>query len=64
MQTFKTSKSRENILSKIRKNLNQQPLPMPFPEVDKETIASTFAQSDVSIEEVFADAFEWIANGE
>ncbi len=57
MQTFKTSKSRENILSKIRKNLNQQPLPMPFPEVDKETIASTFTQSDVTIEEIFADAF-------
>jgi L-lactate dehydrogenase complex protein LldG len=57
MQTFKTSKSRENILSKIHKNLSQHPLPMPFPEADRESVADVFATSDVSIEETFADAF-------
>jgi L-lactate dehydrogenase complex protein LldG len=57
MSTFKTSKSRENILSRIRKNLDQQSLPMPFPEADKVSTAEIYATQDLSIEEVFADAF-------
>lgn len=56
MQTFKTSKARENILSKIRKGLGGQPLPMPFPEMEKET-GSIYASSGNAPEEVFAEAF-------
>ncbi len=56
MQTFKTSKARENILSKIRKGLGGEPLPMPFPEAEKETVA-IYADSGVAAEEMFAEAF-------
>ena len=56
MQTFKTSKARENILSKIRKGLSGQGLPMPFPEAEKETKA-IYADSGLAPEEVFAQAF-------
>jgi L-lactate dehydrogenase complex protein LldG len=56
MQTFKTSKARENILSRIRKGLGEQPLPMPFPEVEKNT-EGIYAESGMGPEEVFAEAF-------
>ena len=56
MQTFKTSKARENILSKIRKGLGGQPLPMPFPDVEKDT-GSVFPNTGLAPEEVFAEAF-------
>ena len=56
MQTFKTSKARENILSKIRKGLSGQALPMPFPEAEKET-GELFNISSHTPEEVFAEAF-------
>jgi len=56
MQTFKTSKARENILGKIRKGLAGQPLPMPFPDAEKET-GNLYAGTDVAMEEVFAEAF-------
>ncbi len=56
MQTFKTSKSRENILSNIRKGLNEMPMPIPFPEADS-LKNDIFAKSDLSIEEIFAQAF-------
>lgn len=57
MQTFKTSKSRENILGKIRKELNGASLPMPFPEVDKVPDSQVFAASEASAEELFAEKF-------
>jgi L-lactate dehydrogenase complex protein LldG len=57
MQTFKTSKSRENILSKIRKGLGGEPLPMPFPDVEKDMGNAIYADSGDAPEEVFADAF-------
>ena len=57
MQTFKTSKSRENILSNIRKGLNEMPLPMPYPETEKDTKDNMFATSELMLEEVFAEAF-------
>ncbi len=56
MQTFKTSKARENILSRIRKGLGGQPLPMPFPDVEKDTSA-IFPDSTHAPEELFAEAF-------
>jgi L-lactate dehydrogenase complex protein LldG len=55
MQTFKTSKGRENILSKIRKGLSEQALPMPFPEAEKEV--AIYAGSDLPDEELFAENF-------
>jgi len=56
MQTFKTSKARENILSNIRKALGGQPLPMPFPDVDKD-VSSIYPNSGIAPEELFAEAF-------
>lgn len=57
MQTFKTSKSRENILAKIRKGLSEASLPMPFPEVEKEATHTAFAPQGLSAEETFAQNF-------
>ncbi|RYE23531.1 MAG: lactate utilization protein B/C [Sphingobacteriales bacterium] len=57
MQTLKTSKARENILSKIRKALSEDKLPMPFPEVDKENALDAFAKDELTVEEQFADNF-------
>jgi len=57
MQTFKTSKARENILRKVRAGLAGQPLPMPFPEVDKDSTGSIFSNNGNPIEETFAEAF-------
>ena len=56
MQTFKTSKARENILSKIRKGLGGQPLPMPFPAVEKES-GPVYPVVGHAPEEIFAEAF-------
>ncbi len=57
MQTLKTSKAKENILSKIRKALSEDSLPMPFPDVDKENAQDAFAKNELSIEEQFAENF-------
>lgn len=57
MQTLKTSKAKEKILSKIRNGLNKASLPMPFPEVDKENINNVFQQGEQTHEENFAEAF-------
>ena len=57
MQTFKTSKARENILSRIRKGLNEATVSMPFPEAEKEGAAKVFAKSGNAPEEAFAEAF-------
>lgn len=56
MQTFKTSKARENILSRIRKSLGEEQLPMPFPEAEKDH-SNVYARSAMSHEEVFAETF-------
>lgn len=56
MQTFKTSKARENILSKIRKGLAGHPLPMPFPEAEK-TNLPVYADAGITPEEEFAERF-------
>jgi L-lactate dehydrogenase complex protein LldG len=56
MQTFKTSVARENILSRIRKGLGGAPLPMPFPDVEKDT-TQLFTNPGTAPEEVFAEAF-------
>ena len=57
MQTFKTSKSRENILSTIRKALNEHPIAIPFPDVEKEMKKEIFTTNSRSPEEAFAEAF-------
>jgi L-lactate dehydrogenase complex protein LldG len=58
MQTFKTSKARENILRKVRLALQEDALPMPFPEVDKQTTASFFQHAtEETQEETFAAEF-------
>ena len=57
MRILKTSKARENILAKIRKGLSEHSIAMPFPEVDKENAAGAFSSSELSVEEIFADAF-------
>lgn len=56
MQTFKTSKARENILARIRKSLSTDKLPIPFPEADK-VAAQFYPGPDVSPEEMFAEIF-------
>lgn len=56
MQTFKTSKSRENILSKIRKELGQEQTAMPFPEAEKDN-SPLYAFDGSSTEEMFASSF-------
>lgn len=56
MQTFKTSKARENILSRIRKGLSEAALPIPFPETEKESTGIYTSSAD-GLEEQFADAF-------
>jgi L-lactate dehydrogenase complex protein LldG len=56
MQTFKTSKARENILARIRKSLGEEKMPMPFPEAEK-TQTEIYARSGYSAEEVFAETF-------
>lgn len=57
MQTFKTSKARENILSRIRKSLGQEKVAIPFPEAEKETAKQVYAATGLSDEEAFAEAF-------
>ncbi len=57
MQTFKTSKSKENILARIRKELNKKSLPVPYPELDKRQQEQIYAKSALSEEERFADNF-------
>lgn len=56
MQTFKTSKARENILSRIRKGLSEVSLPMPFPDAEKES-GRIYPDTGQAAEEIFAAAF-------
>jgi len=57
MHTIKTSKARENILSRIRKGLGNEAKPTPFPEVEKEQVLQAFTKADISPEEQFAQNF-------
>ncbi len=58
MQTFRTSRAKENILRKIRTALQEDSLPQPYPEVDKVDVSTLFASSDAaSLEEQFAHTF-------
>ncbi len=57
MQTFKTSKSKENILARIRKELTKKSIPVPYPELDKRQQESIYAKSPLSDEERFAENF-------
>lgn len=56
MQTFKTSKARENILSRIRKGLSGPSIPIPFPEAEKDA-GALFPDVSNAMEEAFASAF-------
>ena len=56
MQTFKTSVARENILGRIRKGLGGEPLPMPFPDAEKES-DNVYVNDRTAPEEVFAEEF-------
>lgn len=58
MQTYKTSKARENILRKIRMALQEEAVPMPFPEAEKLATPSFFnGLPGGTPEENFAVAF-------
>ncbi len=56
MQTFKTSKGKENILSRIRKELNDASTSIPFPEAEKSG-APLYAWPIEDMEETFVSAF-------
>ncbi len=61
MTTYKTSKAKENILRKIRTALQEESLPMPFPEAEKLQPSSFFnGLSEGSMEETFAAEFSKI----
>ena len=58
MQTFKTSKAKENILRKIRLSLQEESIPLPFPEAEKVNASSFFqGWSEGTPEEAFASEF-------
>ncbi|MEZ5018264.1 MAG: LUD domain-containing protein [Flavipsychrobacter sp.] len=57
MSTLKTSKSKENILSKIRKSLNKDQIDMPYPEVEQRAKEEIYAPDSNSLEEIFAENF-------
>lgn len=57
MATNTTSQAREEILSKIRKALNADQLPMPFPEAEHWNPASAFIKNETTSDELFAENF-------
>ena len=57
MHIFKTSRARENILSKIRRNLEGHTTPMPYPDADNEPVSAIYSIPFLSDEENFAEAF-------
>lgn len=57
MQTFRTSKSREKILSRIRNGLNKSKAEMPFPEAEQQAATAIYRTPELSLEETFADEF-------
>lgn len=56
-QTLKTSRAKENILGRIRKQLSDDKLLMPFPEAEKNT-APLYPMPQFSAEEDFVLAFK------
>ncbi len=56
VQTLKTSKAKENILSKIRKSLSEASLPIPFPELEKDD-SPLYKNSSHLVDEIFAENF-------
>ncbi len=54
---MKSSKAKEKILFKIRKALNENEVPIPYPEVEKLNNTNILKGQDVSLEEHFAKAF-------
>ncbi len=57
MNTYKTSKSKENILRRIRTQLRQASLPQPYPEAEKKTLESVIVAPGPGAEESFAREF-------
>lgn len=58
MQTFRTSKARENILRKIRTAIQDEPISIPFPELENKKLNSVFQNMGLSsLEETFAYEF-------
>lgn len=57
MPTFKTSKSREKILGRIRNGLSKAKLPVPYPEAEKQRVSELFHYENPAVEEMFADEF-------
>jgi len=58
MQTFRTSKARENILRRIRTALQEEEVPMPYPEAEKQSRNTFFTGlSEHTVEETFATEF-------
>jgi L-lactate dehydrogenase complex protein LldG len=57
MPIFKTSRARENILSKVRKNLEGHATPIPYPEAETEPVSGIYCTPFLSDEENFAAAF-------
>lgn len=57
MPTYKTSKSREKILSTIRKALSKDSIAKPFPEIEDRVNEEIYAKSELSTEETFAENF-------
>ena len=57
MSQQSSSKSRDNILRKLRTGLERSTLPMPFPEIEQTAVAGAFADSGLSLEENFATEF-------
>ncbi len=57
-QTFKTSPAKENILRKIRVALQEEALPVPYPDLEKQSVPDLFQPlSAGSPEETFAAEF-------
>lgn len=58
MQSFKTSKAKESILRKIRRALQDEHLPLPFPEAENTKLKGVFKDLAMSnLEESFAYEF-------
>lgn len=57
MHIFKTSRSRENILRKVRKETDGHPTVMPYPDAEKEPLSSIYTGEQKTDEESFAEAF-------
>ena len=57
MSIYKTSKSREKILSTIRKELSKDSIPKPFPKADENINSQIYTKGEFSAEETFAENF-------